>query len=93
MFPAFQGNVAIYTVALFSKQFGDRVDLMRIWEHQRLSEPLKDQLRIWAREVNAKLHSTSGGRMISEWSKKEDCWSELQTLNLTPVGASVPELR
>lgn len=94
LFPAFQGNVAIYTVSLVAEQYGAQLDLMRVWEHQRLSEPLKDQLRIWAREVNAKLHATSGGRMISEWAKKEECWAQMRTLKLSPAGTfPAPELR
>ena len=93
MFPAFQGNVAIYLVSLIAKSHGNRIDLVRIWEQQGISTALKDQIRVWAREVNVALHSTANGRMISEWAKKEDCWKELQELSLTAVGSSISEIK
>lgn len=93
MFPAFQGNVAIYLVSLISKSHGNRIDLVRIWEQQGISTALKDQIRVWAKEVNVALHSTANGRMISEWAKKEDCWKELQELSLTAVGSSISEIK
>lgn len=93
MFQAFQGNIAIYTLSLISRHHGARVDLMRIWEQQAISTAFKDQIRIWAREVNAALHSTANGRMISEWAKKEDCWKELGKLSLTVTVGAISEIR
>lgn len=93
MFPAFQGNVAIYLVSLLAKQHGSAIDLMRIWEQQGISAAFKDQVRVWAKEVNAGLHSTADGRMISEWSKKEECWKKLQQLELTSINALIPEIK
>lgn len=93
MFPAYQGNVAIYLVSLVAKQHGDEIDLIRVWEQQGLSNSLKKQVRLWAEEVNARLHVTAKGRMVSEWAKKEECWSELQKLQLSPVVEAIPELK
>lgn len=93
MFPAFQGNVGIYLVALVAKNYDDRVDLMRIWEQQGVSLGMKDQLRVWAKEVNDALHATSNGRMISEWAKKEECWRETQRVSLSALTTSIPELK
>ncbi|WP_251265328.1 AIPR family protein, partial [Enterobacter hormaechei] len=70
LLPAFQGNVAIYLVALLSQQHGSRIDLMRVWEQQGLSDGFKDQIRTWAKEVNVALHASAKGKMISEWAKK-----------------------
>jgi hypothetical protein len=92
MFPAFQGNVSIYLVSLISKLYGDSIDLLRIWEQQAISPAFKDQVRIWAKEVNSALQTSSRGRMISEWAKKEDCWNELKDLALTPLVNQVPEI-
>jgi AIPR protein len=92
MFPAFQGNVAIYLVSLIARLHGPGIDLMKIWAQQGISVAFRDQVRIWAVEVNAALQESSKGRMISEWAKKEGCWRELQKLSLTPISVSVPEL-
>lgn len=93
MFPAFQGNVAIYLVALIAKNHADGMDFMRIWDQQGISSGLKDQIRIWAKEVNGALHATANGRMISEWAKKEECWRELQRLSLSAPQGSAPEMK
>ncbi len=92
MFPAFQGNVAIYLVSLIARLRGPSIDLLKIWAQQGISVAFRDQVRIWAVEVNAALQESSKGRMISEWAKKEGCWRELQKLSLTPISVSVPEL-
>ncbi len=93
MFPAFQGNVAIYLVSLIAQAHGDRIDLVRIWEQQGISGAFKDQIRVWARQVNSALHLTAKGRMVSEWAKKEDCWKELRELSLADATGSIPEIK
>ena len=93
MFTAFQANVAAYTVSVLSKKVGGRLDLDRIWQEQDISESLRDQLQVWAREVNDTLHASANGRMISEWAKKPECWEAVQAAPLSRAMASIPELR
>lgn len=93
MFPAFQANVAAYTVAVVAKLLGDRLDLMRIWLQQDLSVALKTQIQEWAREVNEVLHRSSGGRMISEWAKRPECWAAVSGARYSEPGRSIPEIR
>ena len=52
---------------------GDKIDLNKVWTKQSISPELISQIAIWAKEVNDLLHSTSGGRMVSEWAKKSEC--------------------
>lgn len=92
MFPAFQGNVASYLVSVVADRLGDRIDLGRIWMRQDISDALKQQLRIWATEVNDVLHRTSNGRMISEWAKKPECWDAVRTATYSPVGDGIVEI-
>ena len=93
MFPAFQGNVAAYVVALLANRLGDRLALDRIWASQDLSPALRNQLQIWAREVNDVLHRTSNGKMVSEWAKKPECWNAVVGARYSPVMEPIPELR
>ncbi|MBK9496116.1 MAG: AIPR family protein [Xanthomonadales bacterium] len=93
MFPAFQGNVSIYLVALIAENHANQIDFIRIWDQQGVSRAFMDQIRIWAKEVNRALHATANGRMISEWAKKEECWTELQRLSLSPRQGAVPEMK
>ena len=92
MFPAFQGNVAIYLVSAIANRYGATIDLLKIWDQQGISIAFKDQIRVWATEVNAVLHRSSNGRMISEWAKKPECWEEVRTLNLSAISPRIPEV-
>lgn len=93
MFPAFQGNVVVYLVSLLADRLGDRIDLDKIWARQDISQALRQQLQVWAVEVNDALHRSSGGRMISEWAKKPECWDAVRSSSYSPVGDAIPELR
>lgn len=92
MFPAFQGNVASYLVSVVADRLGERIDLGKIWMRQDISDALKQQLRIWATEVNDVLHRTSNGRMISEWAKKPECWEAVRTATYSPVSDGIVEI-
>ncbi len=93
MFPAFQANVTAYTVSVVSEWIGQRLDLDRIWQQQAISSRFQEQIQAWAREVNEALHASSGGRMISEWAKKPECWEAvLKGRHSSPL-ASIPEVR
>ena len=93
MFAAFQANITAYTVSVLSKKVGDRLDLDRIWQEQDISERLREQLQVWAREVNDTLHASANGRMISEWAKKTECWEAVQAAPQSRAMAGIPELR
>lgn len=93
MFPAFQGNVTSYLVSLLADRLGDRIDLDRIWARQDISEALRQQMQVWAVEVNDALHRSSGGKMISEWAKKPECWEAVRLSTYSPARDGIPELR
>ena len=93
MFPAFQANVAAYLVALLANRLGERLDLERVWLDQDISSALKQQIQKWAVEVNAALHESSGGKMISEWAKKAECWEIIRGKTYSAPVKGIPELR
>jgi len=93
MFPAFQANIVAYLVSVVAKLVGEQLDLDKIWQTQELSPQLKNQFRIWATEVSDTLHSSSGGRMISEWAKKAECSEYAMRRSYSPVSAGIPEVR
>jgi len=93
MFPAFQGNVAAYLVSVLADRLGDRIDLDLIWNQQDISKQLRQQLATWAVEVNDALHKSSGGRMISEWAKKPECWDRVRAAAYSTPRADIPEVR
>jgi len=93
MFQAFQANVTSYTVAVLSEKIGARIDLDRIWVKQAASPELMAQVAIWAKEVNDMLHTTSGGRMISEWAKRPECKDAVMGANYSEPADGIPEVK
>lgn len=93
MFPAFQANVAAYTVSMVGRRFGDRFDLAKVWDRQCVSQELLDQLGVWGREVNAVLHGTASGRMVSEWAKRPECKEAVFASSYSEPAPGIPELR
>jgi hypothetical protein len=93
MFPAFQANVAAYLVSLLSDRLGDRIDLDKIWARQDISQALRQQLQVWAVEVNDAMHRSAGGKMISEWAKKPECWDAVRLSSYSTLRDGITELR
>jgi hypothetical protein len=93
MFQAFQANVTAYTVAVLSEKLGARIDLDRIWARQAVSPELLSQIATWAKEVNETLHSTSGGRMVSEWAKRPECRIAVMSANYSSPPSDIPEVK
>lgn len=93
LFPAFQGNVTIYTLSLLSQRAGGSIDLDMIWQRQGISSEFSRQIEKWSREVNEALHRGATGRMISEWAKKLECWWFVRDYKYSELATGIPELR
>lgn len=93
MFQAFQANVTAYTISVLSEKLGSRMDLNRIWEKQAISPELMKQIAAWANEVNATLHATSGGRMVSEWAKRPECKEAVMGASYSEPMKGIPEVK
>jgi hypothetical protein len=93
MFQAFQANVAAYVVSVAANRLGAKMDLDKVWLQQDLSSQLKQQLATWANEVNDALHRSANGKMVSEWSKKAECWEAIRAVTYTSPLAEIPEVR
>lgn len=93
MFQAFQANVTAYTISVLSEKLGSRIDLNRIWEKQAASPELMEQIATWAREVNEALHTTSGGRMVSEWAKRPECKDAVMGASYSEPTDGIPEVK
>jgi hypothetical protein len=93
MFPAFQANIAAYTISLLADRLGNRIDFDRLWTNQGASPQLMAQIANWAREVSDELHRTAAGRMISEWAKRTECREAVLGAVYSQEAVDIPELR
>jgi hypothetical protein len=81
-FPAYRSQVATYLVAYLSHRTGRQVNLDLIWNEQKLSEELVALLRSWAVKIRDAIVSSSAGRNVTEWCKKDACWKAVRGLDL-----------
>lgn len=82
----YKANIVTYSIAklvdMVSKTSG-HLDLHQVWRKQDLSEPLKVQLLIIAKEVNDEIQRTPEGiTNVTEWCKKQACWAHVRNLNI-----------
>jgi hypothetical protein len=88
-FPAYRANIVAYLCAYLWSRASGRMDLRRIWQHQDLSNELKELLRTWSHEINAAIVQSAQGRNVTEWCKKEPCWEHIRALSL-PLPTVLP---
>ena len=89
----YRANAIAYTIALVAFKTIGRVNLEAIWEKQEVSPSLYSLMDDWMPLVWSAIIETAGARNITEWAKKEECWSEIQLLDLTIPSALEEELR
>ena len=51
------------------------------------------QIAVWAKEVNDVLHSSSGGKMVSEWAKRPECKEAVFASSYAEPAPGIPEIR
>jgi hypothetical protein len=93
MFQAFQANVTAYTISLVADKLGPRIDFDRVWARQAASPELLSQIATWAKEVNDVLHTSSGGKMISEWAKRPECRDAVMNATYSVPSTNIPEVK
>jgi hypothetical protein len=90
---SYGANVVTYMVAILSARYGASLDFDELWDTQAVSPEMEVLFALWAPIVHAGIVASAGNRNVTEWCKKDDCWIELQQLEL-PLPTSVPsELR
>lgn len=78
----YRANIVAYAIAALSeicRRKGKTLDIQKIWSIQSLPQPLIDALATAARFVNEDIVNPPAGiSNISEWCKKDMCWTRIQ---------------
>ena len=69
----------IYAIALFAKEYGDRMHWDRMWSHQGASASLMNELKSLTKEVNRIMRRQMGNMMIAMWGRQAQCMSLLES--------------
>ncbi len=88
---SYMANVAAALVARLSKDYGSSLELLGIWDQQKVSDALKAVFIEWAPVVHLALRTAAGPENVTEYAKKEASWDAIQRVNLTWPAAGVPE--
>ncbi|MCX9012963.1 MAG: AIPR family protein [Candidatus Methanoperedens sp.] len=78
----YRANIVTYTLTLISNKTAQRIDLDRIWKEQVISPVLMDTIIRVSEVVHRHIINPPGGRNITEWCKKEQCWKDLLALDI-----------
>jgi hypothetical protein len=81
-FSAYTANAVCYTVSLLAYRTASRVNLDSIWNVQDISEALSDTLRAWMPQIHEEIIRSADDRNVTEWCKKQACWTHIQSLPL-----------
>ena len=71
----YRANIVTYTLAFLSHKTAQRIDLEHIWKEQGLTPALEAEIVGVSRFVQKLIVNPPGGANVSEWCKKEKCWS------------------
>lgn len=78
----YRANIVVFAIAALneiSRRRGRSVDFMKVWSQQALPDSLREALMVAAKHVNDDIiHPPAGISNISEWCKKEQCWTRIQ---------------
>jgi hypothetical protein len=103
---AYKANVVAYTISLLSQRCLDRLNLMEIWDSQKVPENVTETYRLWMQEISGIITKSAETRNVTEWCKKKECWhavlesgpqlppglrQELESLQPLPTVGHVPQ--
>jgi hypothetical protein len=74
----YKANVIYYTVSMLNHVYGERIDLIEVWETQRLSDKWDDVIRTIADKTLSFLKDSAGDRNVTQWAKQEACWIQFK---------------
>ena len=72
----------IYTIALFSSKYGERVLWEKLWEAQSVPENLLAPLIDLAQKVDKTIRDNMGDRMIHMYGRTKDCFDTVRSAAL-----------
>lgn len=77
-FGGYRANIVTYTLAWISNSTSKRIDLETIWNLQGLSPALSSFIDVVCGYAHEHITSPPGGQNVTEWCKKEACWTSFR---------------
>jgi AIPR protein len=91
-FGGYRANIVTYTLAYLCHHTAARLDLDHIWREQDISVALAHAIDVVSVVVQAGLVRPPGGRNVTEWCKRPECWEVVRRLRVELPSDLGPEL-
>lgn len=85
-YTGYRANVVTYTVALLSHRLQRHLDWEALWQQQVISEDIVAMMKPLMIAVRNVIVSPPGQQNVTEWSKKDACWSSTLQLDIDAPG-------
>ncbi len=72
-----------YTIAYLNLATNNRLNLLKIWKQQSISDALKHELQSLMIQIEAFIKTNAPGSLYGEWAKKADCWDAVRNQKFT----------
>lgn len=86
-YQGYRAQVVTYSIARLSNALGRRLPFEDIWKSQEIPEDLKASLAKVIVGVRDVITQPPGNRNITEWCKRDDCWTAILALPIAVHGA------
>jgi len=78
-YQGYHHNIVAYTLSWFFSLTEFKIDLDKIWDTQKISQPIQEFLEYLSSTVNSHIRNTTTN--ITEYCKREECWNKLAKLS------------
>lgn len=86
-YPGYRANIVTFSIAWLVRRSGRRINLDGIWRYQGISTHLAETLDAVAHAARHHITNPPGGRNVTEWCKRDECWIAFcDTLITLPKG-------
>jgi AIPR protein len=79
----FRANIVTYTIAKLATSTGQRIDLDRIWQEQRLTAALTAAIDELSRRIRVVIVTPVGNANVTEGAKRPECWRRVSDMHWT----------
>lgn len=80
----YRANIVTYTIAKIIQMVNDRggtLDLLKIWNDQSLTLPLKEQIATVSKYVYDSITGDNTEANVAQWCKKTKCWETIKKID------------
>lgn len=82
-YPGYRANIVTYSLAWLVRRSGRRLDLDGTWRDQALSDRIVRAIDAAAHAARKHITTPPGGRNITEWCKKDECWETFRDTSVS----------